>query len=583
MEQQKNTLNTSNPEAITYETEELRFTILGGIRLEGLDRMRVTLKIEVANRKFKHYLNNPDIADLALRQNLDLYNDTQAEKLIRKAAERLEVGSIQIAKALNDITEQLENYRLKQIEQQNNKTAITHRPLTEEEIKTATQFLSQPELMQRTGEAIGKSGVIGEEQNRLLMYIIFTSRKREHPLHIISLGSSAAGKTYLQEKVSELIPEEDKLEITSLSENAFYYFRQSELSHKLILIEDLDGLSPAKGGRNNTGAFFPMRELQSKRKITKTVTFKDSRGLTKTITLTVEGPVSIAGCTTREKIYEDNANRSFLIYLDESEQQDEKIMQYQKMLSAGKINTEEENKIKKLMQDCQRILQPITVRNPFAEHLQIPKEVFKPRRTNRHYLEFIEAVTYYHQYQRETKTDKQTGEIYIETTLEDIEEANKLMKEILLRKSDELSGACRNYFERLKEHLQQQKQKTFTNRMMSQTLRTAHSTIKRYHLELLTSGLIKLNQDKKTKSYWYEVTTEKEYEALKNRISSVLDKILEQIKRQSDTDQPNGSNRLNGASEPIKAQTVKAKRQRLNQNGKDKADTKNEEGEKANQ
>jgi hypothetical protein len=33
---------------------------------------------------------------------------------------------------------------------------------------------------------IGKSGVIGEEVNRLLMYLIFTSRKREHPLHIIS-------------------------------------------------------------------------------------------------------------------------------------------------------------------------------------------------------------------------------------------------------------------------------------------------------------------------------------------------------------------------------------------------------------
>src|SRR3972149_3933474 len=147
---EQNKINTSNPEAMIYETEELRFTILGGIRLEGLDRMRVTLKIEVANRKFIHYLNNPDIADLALRQNLDLYNDTQAEKLIRKAADRLEVGSSQIAKAPNDITEQLENYRLQQIEKQNSKTAITHKPLTEEETKVATEFLLQPDLMKCT-------------------------------------------------------------------------------------------------------------------------------------------------------------------------------------------------------------------------------------------------------------------------------------------------------------------------------------------------------------------------------------------------------------------------------------------------
>ena len=45
-------INTTNPEAITYSTEELGYTILGGIRLEGLDRLRVTIKIEVLNRKF---------------------------------------------------------------------------------------------------------------------------------------------------------------------------------------------------------------------------------------------------------------------------------------------------------------------------------------------------------------------------------------------------------------------------------------------------------------------------------------------------------------------------------------------------
>ena len=74
-------INTINPEAITYQTEETCYTILGGIRLEGLDRLRVTIKIEVLNRKFQHYLNNPDIAALAIRQNLDLYSITQVEKI----------------------------------------------------------------------------------------------------------------------------------------------------------------------------------------------------------------------------------------------------------------------------------------------------------------------------------------------------------------------------------------------------------------------------------------------------------------------------------------------------------------------
>jgi hypothetical protein len=154
--------------------------------------------------------------------------------------------------------------------------------------------------------------------------------------------------------VGELIPEEDKLEITVLSENAFYYFGQTELSHKLLLIEDLDGAE---------NVLYPLRELQSKKRISKTVAHKDTRGNTKTISLTVEGQVSVAGCTTKESIYEDNANRSFLIYLDESPEQDEKIMAYQRLWSAGKIDSEAQNETKKLLQNTQRILQNITVKN----------------------------------------------------------------------------------------------------------------------------------------------------------------------------------------------------------------------------
>jgi DNA primase len=124
--------------------------------------------------------------------------------------------------------------------------------------------------MQRTNNDIGKTGMIGEENNRLLMYLVFTSRLREQPLHIISLGASGTGKTYLQEKVSELIPEQDKLEITILSENAFYYFDRKELKNKLVLIEDMDGAE---------NVLYPLRELQSKKKISKPSPSKTAKAI----------------------------------------------------------------------------------------------------------------------------------------------------------------------------------------------------------------------------------------------------------------------------------------------------------------
>ena len=533
------TINVSNPEAITYSTEELGFTILGGIRIDGLDRLRVTMKIEVINRQFEHYLNNPDIANLAIRHNLDLYNDVQVEKLIRKTAERLEVGSTQLTKAVAEITSQLELYRLQELEKTKKEKVAAKKILTQQEKEEAEIFLQQDGLMEITNELIGKSGVIGEHYNRLLMYIIFTSRKRENPLHIISFGSSGAGKSHLQEKLAELIPEEDKIASTSLTSNALYYFGEYDLQHKIILIEDMDGAE---------AVLYALRELISKQQIIKLVPVKDSKGITRTIMFKVTGPVTVAGCTTQEKIYEDNANRSFLVYIDESTEQDEAIMNHQRKKSAGTVNTEEAKQIKQLLQNTQRILHPIQVRNPFAEQLKIPIEVFKPRRTNAHYLQFIEAITFYHQYQREQHTDEQTGETYINTALQDIEEANKLMKEVLLRKADELSGACRNYFEELKEFLQQEKQTTFTNKEIRKQLRMPGTTVRRHHNELLQSGYIKLQEDKKQQGYRYEIISYEEYQQLKNSIGTVLDNILNSLFK-------SGEGRGEATTKPVMSQS----------------------------
>jgi DNA primase len=426
-----NNLNVTNPDYITYQSNDLNMTVLGGINLQQLDRLRITLKITSGTR------GRPSGS---VRNNIDLYNIDQCDRFINKTAEKLESGTSTLNKAISGLTDRLENYRLNKLEAMKI-SEPKDRQLTEARRKRAIKYLSAPELLKRTNRDIGKTGVIGEENNRLLMYLVFTSRLREQPLHIISLGGSGTGKTYLQEKISELIPEQDKKEITILSENAFYYFEKTELKHKLVLIEDMDGAEQV---------LYPLRELQSKKKISKTVPVKDSKGNLKTITLNVEGPICLSGTTTREQLYEDNANRSILIYLDNGKDHKEQIMNYQRKLSAGKINTRTENEIKELFKDIQSVLKPVKVRNPYAEQLKIPEYIFKPLRTNSHYLAFIETVTFYHQYQRTLKTDPVTGEKYILTELEDIEHANRLIKDVLLAKSDELSKAVRDFFEQLK-------------------------------------------------------------------------------------------------------------------------------------
>lgn len=92
-----NTLHTDNPELLHYLTSKLHITILGGIKLTGLDRLKVTLKI-VAKENVKN----------VFRHNLDLYNSIQAGQLVERAADFLDVSTTDINEAINQLTTALE-------------------------------------------------------------------------------------------------------------------------------------------------------------------------------------------------------------------------------------------------------------------------------------------------------------------------------------------------------------------------------------------------------------------------------------------------------------------------------------------
>lgn len=503
-------LSTENPELLFYQNGVLNITVLGGIRITGMDRMRVTLKLESKTK------GNA----LPLRHNLDLYNKGQVDQLTNQAAEIFDVSTLEATHALAGLTTALEQYRHSKLESLKPKKE-ERKQLSDQEKQQALKYLKAPDLMKQTLQDIARTGIVGEKVNSMIAYLTYTSRKREKPLHLMCLGASGTGKTYLQERVSQLMPEEDKLEITTLSENAFYYFDREELKHKLILIEDIDGAGDV---------LYPLRELQSKTSISKTVTLKDNKGNLKTITLKVEGPVCVSSCTTREKIYEDNANRCILIYIDTTPEQDKRIMEYQQQYSAGMVNQSAENETKELLKNVQRLLRPIKIRNPFAQQINLPESVFKPRRTMLLLLSFIETITFYHQYQREVKQDKESGEIYIESTAQDVEFAFKLMKEILFSKSDELTGACRKFFEQVKAWLKKENKQSFHASEIRKMLRINPNNLKRYMIELSRYGFVKITGGSKYKGYEYQVVDPKEYEQLKGDIDKKLESILQAIR-----------------------------------------------------
>ncbi len=135
---------------LIYENDLLQIIVLGGIRLESLDRFRVTLKVNYEGKTLRH--------------NLDLYNDDQVEKFIKKVCNRLDLGSREVQEILDELTEELETYRLEQMESTTpNKPTV--KQLTEREKEKAKKCSDNIVTMAHILDAIKVAYLGGDEED----------------------------------------------------------------------------------------------------------------------------------------------------------------------------------------------------------------------------------------------------------------------------------------------------------------------------------------------------------------------------------------------------------------------------------
>ena len=500
------TLDTSNPERIIFKNNCLTCNVWGGIEKENLSRLRVSLHITSTDNKYKTF-----------RDDVNLYSHTAVKKLIQNVAELLELSTTEVSRTVAELTEELEAYRMAERAMQIQALKPKQYEMTQEETQQAQAFLKGQHLVKKTLELITKSGLVGEQKNGLMLFFLYLSRLQDEPLHAIIFGKSGSGKTYLQKRISECLPEEAVRTVTSLTENTLYYSAKNFWKHKVLLIEDLEGVYQA---------FLPLREFMSNQSISKLTTDKDAKGNNVQKVLTVEGPICVSGATTKESIYEDNANRSFLLHIDESPNHLNEVMTYQRKMQADLINENEQEEAKQLLKNSQRILHNIRVVNPYAMDLKIPDMVFKKLRTNMHYLKLIEIITFYHQSQREIQKDK-NGKPYIKTEIIDIEWANWLVKESLLRKSDELSGENRQFFERLKTTVPEGE--SFYNKQIRESFRMNRMRVNRHLRNLEGMGYLEQTGGNRKQGFEYVIKSYAEYDQLKKGID-ILDENLAQLK-----------------------------------------------------
>ena len=501
------------PDYLLYETAHLQITLWGSIEIHTVNRLRATLHIQLKSNEYNSF-----------RDTADLYSHNQTDRLIKQASEKLEISTSITSEAITGLTKELESYRQQKREEkrksEETKEKQTKDIFPREQMQKASDFMRSSNLTQNTHRLFGNLGLIGQQDNATLLFFIFLTRFFKNPLHAIVMGSSGSGKTHLLHGVAGTVPKQHINVTTSLSENTLYYTPKDFLKNKILLQEDLDGAY---------NALLPLRELMSNQEISRFSTKTNSRtGDSKQVYLHVEGPVCVAGATTKDKVYEDNANRSFLIQIEENPHHEAEVLEYQGKVAAGLINFRKYEENTSLLKACQLLIEPMEVLIPFAPKLELPPHVFKKMRTKNHYLTLIKAVTLWNQKQRKQTTDNE-GNRYLISTLDDVEWANFLCKDNLLRKSDELGGKTRNFFESLKELIKEWKVKTFYAKDIRKYYRMHPMELQRKVNELEARGLLRCVSRSNKPGNEYEISVWDDYEQLKSGID-IMETVLQKLK-----------------------------------------------------
>jgi len=399
------------------------FTITLGVRryeIRGLEKgprkLRATIRAEHAG---KIHVDTLDFYSARWRRQL-------AQDLTRTLEENTDTVEGDIAKIMALCETQPEGQTA---------TIATPTPLevmTPEDRREALEFGKNQNLIAQILADYEQCGLVGERANKLLLYLAMTSRLLEKPLSVLILSSSGAGKTTLQDTALEFCPPEDLVKLTSLSGKALFYKEQTSLKHKVLALEEGDGMAEAT---------YALRNLISAGELTIEATIKDLvTGKMTTMTNKVEGPSAVFITTTSPDTDAETKSRFWVTAIDESREQTQAILasQRRRQTLTGIEDETSMDPILKKHHSFQRLLRPLAIVNPYADQLTYGDHRLQSRRDQPKYLNLIRAIAQLRQMAKPIKT-LANGHEYIETDKEDIQLANDLTIELMGQTLDELS------------------------------------------------------------------------------------------------------------------------------------------------
>ena len=192
-------------------------------------------------------------------------------------------------------------------------------PITPEAREAALQLSEDPALLHRAIRAIGELGVVGEEENRGLLYLALLSARTEAPISVLVKGRSSSGKSFLVKQTLTLIPPRGYYELSSMSAKALVY-ADLDFRHRHLVLYEEDGLSSEE-------VLYLVRTLLSEGQIRYLTVEKTPQGHMAAREIVRPGPTALITTLTKGLTKEDNETRTFSLYMDDTKDHTLRVVQ----------------------------------------------------------------------------------------------------------------------------------------------------------------------------------------------------------------------------------------------------------------
>ena len=257
----------------------------------------------------------------------------------------------------------------------------------------AMRLLELPDVLEMLAENMERLGNVGDTKNKKLAFVCAVSAKAGRPVQPSTHAQSSSGKNFLWDKTIEFLPPEMVIRRSAISDKALFR-TEADLRGAVLYLQEVVG---------SEGADFAIRVLQSAQYLEYEATEKMPDGTFGTVVHRKEGPVVVVQTTTKNHLFYENETRVVSLYVDESEEQTQRITDNYKRVAAGKgaMDLEERERIVQAWRDAVRLLEPGEVIVPYAERVEIPTSSVRARRDVVKLFDVVRIVAWLHQHRRE--------------------------------------------------------------------------------------------------------------------------------------------------------------------------------------